>query len=239
MGIAACRRAIEQLKKELRETGAHNGKRPSTNDLLAREATRDTFKWVTEHTKTYNEHWQEEGRPSPYEPFPRDEYFRVLFDAFDLERITWIEKSRDMMASWAIVAYFTRHAMVVPRRGVLFQTQKKEKVLQLVDYAKCLYDQQDRRLKRAFPLAKPLRQQANDKLEFAHGGYIAGVPGGADQIRSYHPWGYMNDESSFQPDAGESYNEALAAVKGKIIFNSTAGPGWFADARHDIIRSEE
>lgn len=35
-----------------------------------REATSDTYRWCTEHTKTYNEHWQEEGRPSPYEPFP-------------------------------------------------------------------------------------------------------------------------------------------------------------------------
>ena len=99
--------------------------------------------------------------------------------------------------------------------------------------------QQDDRLKAAFPLAKPMRSQSAKSLYFAHGGYILGLPGGADQIRSYHPWGYLNDESSFQADAGECYNEALAAVKGKIIFNSSAGPGWFADARHDIIRVEE
>jgi len=58
-------------------------------------------------------------------------------------------------------------------------------------------------------------------------------------LRSYHPAAYLNDESSFQPDAGECYNEALAAVKDKIIFNSSAGPGWYADARRDIIRNEE
>jgi hypothetical protein len=57
--------------------------------------------------------------------------------------------------------------------------------------------------------------------------------------RSYHPWGYLNDESSFQADAGKCYNEALAAAKGKIIFNSSAGPGWYADARRDIVRNEE
>jgi hypothetical protein len=38
------------------------------------------------------------------------------------------------------------------------------------------------------------------------------------------PRGYLNDESSFQPEADECYNEGLAAVKGKIIFNSSAGP---------------
>jgi hypothetical protein len=214
-------------------------KRLSNNTAFVKEATSDTHRWCTEHTKTYNEHWQEEGRETPYEPFPREEYFRYLFQLFDMERIVWIEKSRDLMVSWACVAYLTRHAMVVPRRGVLFQTQKEAKVIQLIDYAKCLYDEQDDRLKAAFPLTKPMRSQSATCLRFAHGGYILGVPGGADQIRSYHPWGYLNDESSFQADAGECYNEALSAVKGKIIFNSSAGPGWFADARHDIIRTPE
>jgi hypothetical protein len=55
-------------------------------------------------------------------------------------------------------------------------------------------------------------------------------------------WGtkpILNDESSFQPDAGECYNEAISAVAGKIIFNSSAGPGWYADARRDIVRNVE
>jgi hypothetical protein len=228
------------LERRIERVEALAKRKPrSNNDARVREATSDTYRWVTQYTKTYNEHWQEEGRPSPYEPFPGDEYFRDLFDLFDLERIVWIEKSRDLMVSWATVAYFTRHAMVVPQRGVLFQTQKESKVIQLLDYAKCLYEQQDDRLKAAFPLAKAMRSQSALSLNFAHGGYIRGVPGGADQIRSYHPWGYLNDESSFQADAGECYNQALAVVKGKIIFNSSAGPGWYADARHDIVRNAE
>jgi hypothetical protein len=48
------------------------------------------------------------------------------------------------------------------------------------------------------------------ELRFENGSYICGIPGGADQIRSFHPWGYLNDESSFQPEAGESYNEVLS-----------------------------
>ena len=43
------------------------------------------------------------------------------------------------MVSWACVAYLTLNAMRVPHRGVLFQTQKDDKVIQLVEYAKCLY----------------------------------------------------------------------------------------------------
>lgn len=201
---------------------------------------RDPYTWVTGFTETYNEHWVEEGRPSPYETFPRLPYFGPLFDLFQAERIVLIEKSRDMMVSWACVAYLTWEAMRVPERGIVLQTQKENKVKQLIKYAKCLYRRQPQWLQDAYPLAKPIDQQSDLSLHLASGSNIVGIPGGADQIRSYHPWGYMNDESAFQPEAGECYDEALAAAN-KIIFNSSAGPGWYADFKKDIqtVNAEE
>jgi NADPH:quinone reductase-like Zn-dependent oxidoreductase len=85
-------------------------------------------------------------------------------------------------------------------------------------------------------LTKPTKRMSKYELTFANGSEIVGIPGGADQIRSYHPWGYLLDEAAFVPDAGECYNTALAAAKGSIILNSSAGPGWFADAKRDIIK---
>jgi hypothetical protein len=234
MATMTFERRIERVEAELARK-----ERRSTRDARVREATLNPYRWATQYTKTYNEHWVEEGRPSAYEPFPQWPYLQDLLELLDLERIVWLEKSRDLLVSWCCVAYLTMNAMTVPHRGVLFQTQKEDKVKQLVKYAKCLYDCQPDWLKEAYPLSKPSHQQPELSLEFLHGGSIVGVPGGADQIRSYHPWGYLNDESSFQPDAGECYNEALSAVKGKIIFNSSAGPGWYADARRDIIRTAE
>jgi hypothetical protein len=207
--------------------------------VRAREATRDPFVWLTQYTQTYNEHWIEEGRPSPYEAFPPLEYFQSVLDIFQSERIIWLEKSRDMMVTWLCVGYLLWEAMRVPMRGVLAQTQKEDKAVQLVDYAKCLYQNQPDWLQRFFPLTKSMRQQPALALEFANGSYFRGIPGGADQIRSYHPFAYLNDESSFQPEAGECFNESLSAVKGRIIFNSSAGPGWFADARRDIFRQAD
>jgi len=194
---------------------------------------------VTNYTESYNEHWQEEGCSSPYEPFPKLRYIQALFRLMQLERIVLLEKSRDMLVSWICVAYLMWEAMRLPRRGVLIQTQKEDKAVQLVEYAKCLYRRQPPWLQETFPLTKPADQQAELELQFANGSYLVGIPGGANQIRSYHPWGYLNDESSFQPDAGECFNEALSAVKGKIIFNSSANPGWYADFRRDIVRNEE
>jgi len=211
----------------------------SSTDSQVQQATRDAYTWVTEHTETWNDHWVEERRPSPYEPFPKLPYLRDIFEIFETERITWIEKSRDMMLSWACVAYLELNVMKVPQRTALFQTQTEKKAIQLVDYAKCLYRRQKPDLQAAFPVKKDIADQPALELHFANGSCIVGIPGGANQIRSYHPYAYLNDESSFQPDAGSCFNEALSAVKGKIIFNSSAGPGWFADARRDIIRSEE
>src|SRR5215813_11131860 len=85
-----------------------------------------------------------------------------------------------------------------------------------------------------FPLAKPLREQAALKLEFANGSRIVGIPEGADQIRSFHPWGLLMDEAAFQPEAGEAYDAAVPVCQ-KIIVVSSAGPGWFADFVNDIF----
>jgi hypothetical protein len=221
------------------EEDAAARRRQKIDEARIKEATSDAYTWVREYTQTFNEHWVEEGRPGPYESFPDDEYFEDIFGMMEHERISWFEKSRDMMVSWTCVAYFTLQAMRVPQRGVLFQTQKYDKVVQLIEYAKCLYRRQPDWLREAFPLAKPIDRQPKNSLEFAHGGYVLGIPGGANQIRSYHPWGYLNDETAFQPEAGECYNEALSVAKGKIVLNSSAGPGWYADAKRDIIRNEE
>lgn len=205
----------------------------TANADKVKAAIADPLEWLQSYTKTYNEHWVEEKRPDPYEPFPKKDYFRPLFDLFLSEPIVIIEKSRDMMASWACVGYFTWEAMRVSERGIVFQAQKEKKVVQLVDYAKCLYDNQPGWIKDAFPLAKSIDKQPDLELHFAHGGNIMGIPGGKDQIRSYHPWGYFSDETAFQPEAGECYDHALAAAQ-KIILNSSAGPGWLADFKRDI-----
>jgi len=229
------RRAVIRRLQELER----RQQQQSNANVRLQQPARDVYTWVTEHTETWNDHWVEEGLSSPYQRFPKLLYFAAIFEIMEAERIVWIEKSRDMMLSWCCVAYLTFNVMKVPQRTALFQTQTERKAIQLVEYAKCLYRRQSPELQAAFPLRKSIDDQPALELHFGNGSSIVGIPGGANQIRSYHPYAYLNDESSFQPDGGSCHNEALSAVKGKIIFNSSAGPGWFADARRDIIRSEE
>lgn len=203
------------------------------------QAIRDPYHWVRNHTTTYNEHWIDEGCASPNEPFPDLPYFQPLFDLLRSVRIVGFEKSRDLMVSWSIVAYLTWEAMRVPYRTVIFQTLTELKVIELVDYAKQLYKGQPYWLQAAFPVVKPVDQQAGIELNFCHGGRVLGLAGGnvnmGDMIRLYHPWAYFNDESAFQPGAGEAFDAVLGAGVKKIIYNSSAGPGWYSDWKKDSL----
>ena len=176
----------------------------------------DPLAWLQRHTRTRDSHWRESGASSPYRTFPEKPYFPALIQIFQAEPVIFIEKSRDMILSWLCVGFFTHSAMTNDQREVLFQSQKEDKAAELVDYAKTLYEQQDEALKRQFPLAKPLKEQAALKLEFANGSRIVGIPEGADQIRSFHPSGLLMDEAAFQPEAGEAYDAAVPVCQ-KII----------------------
>jgi len=199
-----------------------------TVDPEIKTAINDPLAWLQQWTRTRDNHWREAGAVSPYRSFPDKPYFRQILDVIQANPVTFIEKSRDMMLSWFCVGFFTHAAMTNNQREVLFQSQKEDKAAELIDYAKTLYDQQDERLKRRFPLTKPLSSQAALKLEFASGSRLIGIPEGADQIRSFHPWGLLMDEAAFQPEAGEAYDDAVPVCQ-KIIVVSSAGPGWFAD----------
>lgn len=199
-----------------------------------RAATSSHYTWLTKYTKTFNPHWKEEGRPSAHEPFPDWPFMQPTLEYIHRpdEKVKRVEKSRTMMLTWTLVGYFTLEAMMVPERQVVFQTMSDEKVWQMVDYAKCLWDSQPEFLKKAFPLSGKLEKFARNTLEFKNGSVIFGVAGGKGKMRSYHPWGYLNDETAFQPEAQECYDEALPACQ-KIVLNSTAEISWFFESNND------
>jgi transposase-like protein len=194
----------------------------------------DPLIWMQQHTETKDSHWREHGFDSPYQRFPDLPYFRPLVEGFQREPVAFVAKSRNMLLSWLFTGLFTHAAMTVAGIEVRFQSQKEEKAFELVDYAKTLYDRQHPELKEAFPLAKELKLLADGELLFANGSRIVGIPGGADQIRSHHPWGLLMDEAAFMPEGLESYNNALPVCQ-KVVVLSSAGPGWFADTAASAV----
>jgi hypothetical protein len=228
---------LDQRQEELdRARGAES----RLSDVDARElaekiryATSSTHRWLTQYTKTYNPHWKEQGKASAYEPFPDWPFMVPLFDYVERgdEKMKRIEKSRTMMVTWSLVGYFTLQAMLVPEREIVFQTMSDDKVEQMIEYAKCLWQSQPAFLREAFPVPKPVDKQPRNEFRVASS-VIFGIPGGAGKIRSYHPWGYLNDETAFQPEAAECVDEAIAACQ-KIVLNSTAEDSWYFESNFD------
>ena len=241
LGKAEAAHAVQSLQIQEAETKEIEAQAERTKqDQLRRtldrveRMTADPLIWLQKYTETKDSHWQARGARSPYSPFPDYPYFRPIMDSLIADEHIFVGKSRNMMLSWLCVGFFTHAAMTTKGIDILFQSQKEDKAFELVDYAKTLYDRQWPELQEAFPLVKELKNTADGELLFENGSRILGIPGGADQIRSYHPWGLLMDEAAFMPEAGDSYNNALSVCK-KIVVLSSAGPGWFADTIRDTL----
>ncbi|HEY6250996.1 MAG TPA: transposase [Candidatus Angelobacter sp.] len=219
--LKAMDQKIMSTEEKLQE--AIRAKADRTTQMVA-----DPLVWLQKYTETKDSHWRERGAEAPYRPFPDKPFFRPLIEDWQREPVVFIEKSRNMMLSWLCVGFFTHAAMTTPGIEILFQSQKEDKAFELVDYAKVLYDHQPGELQAEFPLVKKLKDMADGELHFANGSRIIGIPGGADQIRSYHPWGLLMDEAAFMPEAGDCYNNAIPVCR-KILMVSSAGPGWFGE----------
>ena len=180
--------------------------------------------WLTRYTKTENPQYEEQGVPF-LAPFPRNNYFVPLFQAFlDRHRQLYVCKLRTMMTSWAAAAFATWAAQW-KREETVIQTMNEDKALHLIDYASQLLKYQDPGLTRLHPI----KRQNAFSIIWAHGGAVDAVPGGADAIRSFHPSLFIQDEAAHIPEGEESLN-AVTPSQARIIAISTAAPGWFADA---------
>jgi hypothetical protein len=208
------RAEVESSRKRQKE-------RQKIEDLVS-----DPLTWLQSHTQTKDPHWREAGASSPYRPFPQKPYFRPIVEAYQREAVVFVEKSRDMMLSWLTVGFLTHACMTTKGIEAIFQSQTEDKAAELVDYAKCLYDNQSEELRNIFPVAEPTADQSWLELRFANNSRIVGIPHGASKLRSYHPWALFIDEAAFVPDAGESYDEAISACQ-KILVVSSANVGWF------------
>jgi hypothetical protein len=195
-------------------------------ELMIRRAQTDLWYWVTRLTRTKDE----QDPAHPYKPFPQDEYLRILLEEFlPCEPVSFIEKSRTMLASWTVSAWcahlmFTREAI-----GVVFQSRDEDRAVHDVDYCKILWDNSPEALKERWPLKRPLERQPYNRMEIANGSWCIGITGDPQKIRSEHPTIVVLDEAAhIESDA--NYNIAQATRCRQIICLSSAWPGWFREA---------
>ncbi len=159
-----------------------------------------------------------------------DEYLRPIIQYWQREQFLFVEKSRDMFATWLMVTLYAWDTLFHAGRQNIFQSDDSMKTKELVERAWFIYNQQP----------KLLRDVA--KVEYAAGparsghlrvpsinSEIIGFPQGPDQIRSLHPSGFFQDEAAFQVEAGDAFTAIKPAIQqgGRFTAISSSNPGWF------------
>ena len=113
-----------------------------------------------------------------------------------------------------------------PAKAIFWAMDEASISLTLLQYAKCLYGQQDAILpNRIFPVLRPLERQSYNQLELKDGGILIALPGkDPDRIRSEHPTIVIVDEAAFMENEGEPLDVALSSRVPKMMCISSAAP---------------
>jgi hypothetical protein len=187
--------------------------------------------WLQNFTRTVDDHALSKGT-AVEASFPEKSYFRPLLRAM-LQPVVqpslkcqslFIPKTREMMTSWLACGYIAWLCQWKPGTFYILQTAKEEKVSELIRYIRLLWENQEPWLQERHPQAF----STGTTFGWRNGSHVLGVPSGEDQIRIYHPFGYMMDEAAFLIEAQQCYDTVFPVAK-QIIAVSSAGPGWFAN----------
>jgi hypothetical protein len=177
--------------------------------------------WLCKHTCTEDLHWLQKGTP-PVAPFPDKSYLLCAMVYLLTCDTLFIPKSREMMTSWLVCGYIAWMTQWLPHIFWILQTEKEDKATQLINYCRILYNRQPDWMKERNPLVV----SNSVELKRANGSHILAVPQGENQVRLFHPYGYMQDESAFLPEAEQSFN-AVRPVCKQIVAVSSDEVGWF------------
>jgi len=198
----------------------------------------------------------------PTKTLPHEEYLRVLLDfllvsgrmiqprnaQWALERgyemefldhlfktcILFIEKSRQLMATWIVCCYLLWRARSYPHQLILVQSKRED------DAANLVFTKEPTMARMSFlesTLPEPLRLVTWPRggsyghLYFPNGSHVWAIAEGGSIVRSNTPSVLFSDEAAYQDDFDAAYTAAIPAISGggQGIFISSANPGSFCD----------
>lgn len=164
----------------------------------------------------------EHDKENPVKRFPDKAYVHGLCELFVAEPLLLVEKSRQMLVTWTMVACHLWDAMFHQGRRIFFQSKKELDANNLVDRAKFIYDHLPEEMKQKYPAKEP---RAYLKLEFPHQlSIIQGVPQGGDVLRQYTASRIFSDEFAFQDKAYDAYIASKPTFTGGGSFVGVSSP---------------
>lgn len=177
----------------------------------------------------------------PRRPFTLLPYMPAIFETLRRDQLVAIEKSRDMMATWLVVAACAWDAYFHGGREIIFQSENGLKAAELVERAYFILKNQPAWLQRRSlnfavgPNRSGVLLVGGGKVE--GGSEILGFPQGPDQVRMFHPTLVFLDEAAFQVEAAAAFAAMKPAIQngGRAVLLSSANPSFFMHICRDTL----
>lgn len=168
------------------------------------------------------------------------EYLQELAHYFYTEPLLLVEKSRQMMVSWIMVACHLWDAQFHEGRRIFFQSKKEHDANEMLNRAKFIYQNYPPVVRDVIYAKYPAREpMAYLKLEFPkHNSIIQGTPQGSNVLRQYTASRIFSDEMAFQEKAEEAFIAAKPTLVGGGSFIGVSSPNFkefFYHLAHDQV----
>jgi hypothetical protein len=162
------------------------------------------------------------------------QYLKETLNVLQNEPLVGIPKSRRMMISWLLSAYFVWDARYHPNSAIFYMSETEQKSAFAVD-KRCRFIEENLR-KPEFRLPiKTMKTKTGlvGHITYPNGSYIWALASGGDVLRQYTATKIFLDESEFQDEAPAVVRAALPMVENGaqlILASSSDGPiGVLAD----------
>ena len=173
-------------------------------------------------------------------PFPILPYVEPIMNTFQTEKLVALEKSRDMLGTWSVIAFLTWDGLFHKGRQILYQSEDATRTRDLIDRSMTMWKNQPEWLRNVHKatVAEGSNKAGIIKIPTLQS-EILGLPKGSTKVRQYHPSAMFSDEAAFNPEASESFSAIKPAISagGRYIAISSANPSWFMHICRDSLGS--
>lgn len=172
---------------------------------------------------------------------PDKEYLRYVTRVWQEENLLAVPKSRRMMMTWLFLCLHLWATLFRPNSAIFVQSKKQEDSEFLLGEERLMFIYGQ--LPREYPWARIEKRVAGRSgkgysfLRFSNGSYISAVGQGPDQLRQYTASFVYLTELAFWDWAEETFASLKPTIQGggKIVIDSSAGPGFFERLVHGEI----
>jgi len=164
-------------------------------------------------------------------PFTIKEYMLPIIKQAQASQLFAVEKSRDMMMTWLMVAMISWEVFFHSGKQWAVQSRDGKTTLYIMENrVKFIHDNMPPWMRNRHPISWSRSQTKAGYLRIPSlNSEIVGFAAGPDQIRYLHPSGVFVDEGAFQEQAGALFSAVKPAIEegGKYWSISTPYPSFF------------